>query len=54
MAALRRGRGHRAPDRVAAPREFGREYGQGYYYGLPTDAQVALRSVDLRRAGVAT
>jgi diguanylate cyclase (GGDEF)-like protein len=39
------------PDQVAALRAFGCEYGQGYYYGLPTDAHVALRRVELLREG---
>ncbi len=37
------------PDQIAALRAFGCEYGQGFYYGLPTDAQVALRRVELLR-----
>jgi diguanylate cyclase (GGDEF)-like protein len=39
------------PDQIAALRAFGCELGQGYYYGLPTDAHVALRRVDLLREG---
>jgi EAL domain-containing protein (putative c-di-GMP-specific phosphodiesterase class I) len=39
------------PDQIAALRAFGCEYGQGYYYGLPTDAHVALRRVELLREG---
>jgi diguanylate cyclase (GGDEF)-like protein len=39
------------PDQISALRAFGCEYGQGYYYGLPTDAHVALRRVDLLREG---
>ena len=36
------------PDQIEALRTFGCELGQGYYYGLPTDAHVALRRVELR------
>jgi diguanylate cyclase (GGDEF)-like protein len=39
------------PEQVDALRAFGCEYGQGYYYGLPTDAHVALRRMELLRAG---
>jgi EAL domain-containing protein (putative c-di-GMP-specific phosphodiesterase class I) len=39
------------PDQIAALRAFGCELGQGYYYGLPTDAHVALRRVELLREG---
>src|ERR671915_418016 len=39
------------PDQIAALRAFGCEYGQGYYYGLPTDARVALKRVDVLREG---
>jgi diguanylate cyclase (GGDEF)-like protein len=41
------------PDQIAALRALGCEYGQGYHYGLPTDAQVALSSVDLLRQAAA-
>ncbi len=41
------------PDQIAALRSFGCEYGQGYYYGMPTDAQVALTRVDLLREAAA-
>jgi diguanylate cyclase (GGDEF)-like protein len=41
------------PDQIAALRSFGCHYGQGYYYGLPTDAQVALTRVDLLRQSAA-
>jgi EAL domain-containing protein (putative c-di-GMP-specific phosphodiesterase class I) len=37
------------PEQIAALRAFGCDYGQGFYYGLPTDAQVALRRVDALR-----
>ena len=39
------------PDQISALRAFGCDYGQGFYYGLPTDAHVALRRVDLLREG---
>ena len=39
------------PDQIEALRTFGCELGQGYYYGLPTDAHVALRRVELLREG---
>jgi diguanylate cyclase (GGDEF)-like protein len=39
------------PDQIEALRAFGCELGQGYYYGLPTDAHVALRRVELLREG---
>jgi diguanylate cyclase (GGDEF)-like protein len=39
------------PDQIAALRAFGCDYGQGFYYGLPTDAHVALRRVELLREG---
>jgi diguanylate cyclase len=41
------------PDQIAALRAFGCDYGQGYYYGRPTDAQVALSRVDLLREAAA-
>ena len=41
------------PGQIAALRAFGCEYGQGYYYGLPTDAQVALSRVDMLREAAA-
>ena len=39
------------PDQIEALRTFGCGLGQGYYYGLPTDAHVALRRVELLREG---
>jgi EAL domain-containing protein (putative c-di-GMP-specific phosphodiesterase class I) len=42
------------PDQIAALRAFGCDYGQGFYYGLPTDAHVALRRVSLLRDGART
>jgi diguanylate cyclase (GGDEF)-like protein len=38
-------------EQIAALRAFGCELGQGYHYGLPTDAPVALRRVELLREG---
>jgi diguanylate cyclase (GGDEF)-like protein len=43
------GEGIEHPDQIAALRAFGCELGQGYYYGLPTDAHLALRRVELLR-----
>jgi EAL domain-containing protein (putative c-di-GMP-specific phosphodiesterase class I) len=39
---------------IAALRALGCELGQGYYFGLPTDAHVALRRVELLREGMRT
>jgi diguanylate cyclase (GGDEF)-like protein len=39
------------PEQIAALRAFGCDFGQGYYYGLPTDPHVALRRVELLRDG---
>src|SRR5215208_7160084 len=36
-------------DQIAALRAFGCDLGQGYYFGMPTDADSALRRVDLVR-----
>ena len=36
-------------DQLDALRELGCELGQGFYYGLPTDADLALRRVELLR-----
>jgi diguanylate cyclase (GGDEF)-like protein len=41
--------GIESPDQIDALRAFGCELGQGFYYGLPTDARLALRRVDLLR-----
>jgi EAL domain-containing protein (putative c-di-GMP-specific phosphodiesterase class I) len=41
------------PDQITALRAFGCDYGQGYFYGRPTDAQVALSRVDLLREAAA-
>jgi diguanylate cyclase (GGDEF)-like protein len=41
--------GIETPDQIAALRAFGCDYGQGFYYGMPADAELALRRVDLVR-----
>ena len=41
--------GIETPEQIAALRAFGCELGQGYFYGMPTDADMALRRVDLLR-----
>ena len=41
--------GIETPEQIAALRAFGCDLGQGFYYGLPTDAELALRRVDLLR-----
>jgi diguanylate cyclase (GGDEF)-like protein len=41
--------GIETPEQIAALRAFGCDYGQGFYYGMPTDAELALRRVDLLR-----
>jgi diguanylate cyclase (GGDEF)-like protein len=41
--------GIETPDQVAALRAFGCELGQGFYYGMPTDARLALRRVEMLR-----
>jgi EAL domain-containing protein (putative c-di-GMP-specific phosphodiesterase class I) len=42
--------GIETPEQIAALRAFGCELGQGFYYGMPTDADLALRRVDMLRA----
>ena len=44
--------GIETPEQIAALRAFGCDLGQGYFYGLPTDADVALRRVELLRSDV--
>jgi diguanylate cyclase (GGDEF)-like protein len=44
--------GIETPEQIAALRAFGCNLGQGYFYGLPTDADVALRRVELLRSDV--
>jgi diguanylate cyclase (GGDEF)-like protein len=41
--------GIETPDQIDALRAFGCDYGQGFYYGMPTDAELALRRVELVR-----
>ena len=41
--------GIEAPEQIAALRAFGCDYGQGFYFGLPADAHLALRRVELAR-----
>ena len=41
--------GIETPEQIDALRAFGCELGQGFYYGLPTDADLALRRVELLR-----
>src|SRR5919106_1019464 len=48
------GEGIEHHEQIAALRAFGCELGQGYYFGLPTDAHVALRRVELLREGMRT
>jgi diguanylate cyclase (GGDEF)-like protein len=41
--------GIETPEQIAALRAFGCDLGQGFFYGMPTDADVALRRVELLR-----
>jgi diguanylate cyclase (GGDEF)-like protein len=41
--------GIETPDQIDALRAFGCDFGQGFYYGMPTDAELALRRVELLR-----
>jgi sensor c-di-GMP phosphodiesterase-like protein len=41
--------GIETPEQIDALRAFGCEFGQGFYYGMPTDAELALRRVELLR-----
>jgi EAL domain-containing protein (putative c-di-GMP-specific phosphodiesterase class I) len=41
--------GIETPEQIAALRAFGCDYGQGFYYGMPTDPELALRRVELVR-----
>ena len=41
--------GIETPDQIDALRAFGCDFGQGFYYGMPTDADLALRRVELLR-----
>jgi diguanylate cyclase (GGDEF)-like protein len=42
--------GIETPEQIAALRAFGCDLGQGFFYGMPTDADVALRRVELLRS----
>jgi diguanylate cyclase (GGDEF)-like protein len=42
--------GIETPEQIAALRAFGCDYGQGFYFGLPGDARLALRRVEMLRA----
>ena len=39
--------GIETPEQISALRAFGCDLGQGFYYGMPTDAELALRRVEL-------
>ena len=41
--------GIETPEQIAALRAFGCELGQGFFFGMPTDAELALRRVELLR-----
>ena len=41
--------GIETPEQIDALRAFGCDLGQGFYYGMPTDADLALRRVELLR-----
>jgi diguanylate cyclase (GGDEF)-like protein len=41
--------GIESQEQVAALRAFGCDYGQGFYYGMPAEAHLALRRVELLR-----
>ena len=41
--------GIETPEQIAALRAFGCDFGQGFYYGMPTHAELALRRVELLR-----
>jgi diguanylate cyclase (GGDEF)-like protein len=41
--------GIETPEQIAALRAFGCDLGQGFYYGMPTEAELALRRVELLR-----
>jgi diguanylate cyclase (GGDEF)-like protein len=44
--------GIETPEQIAALRAFGCDLGQGFFYGMPTDADMALRRVELLRSDV--
>ena len=41
--------GIETPEQIAALRAFGCDLGQGFYYGMPADADLALRRVEMLR-----
>jgi EAL domain-containing protein (putative c-di-GMP-specific phosphodiesterase class I) len=41
--------GIETPDQIAALRAFGCDYGQGFYFGMPADPELALRRVEALR-----
>src|SRR5215207_3008104 len=45
--------GIETPEQIAALRAFGCELGQGFFYGMPTDADAALRHVELLQSDLA-
>jgi diguanylate cyclase (GGDEF)-like protein len=44
--------GIETPEQIAALRAFGCDLGQGFFYGMPTDADIALRRVELLRSDI--
>jgi len=45
--------GIETPEQIAALRAFGCELGQCFFYGMPTDADAALRHVELLQSDLA-
>ena len=44
--------GIETPEQIAALRAFGCDLGQGFYYGMPADADSALRRVEMLRGDI--
>jgi diguanylate cyclase (GGDEF)-like protein len=44
--------GIETPEQIAALRAFGCDLGQGFFYGMPSDADMALRRVELLRSEI--
>jgi diguanylate cyclase (GGDEF)-like protein len=44
--------GIETPEQIAALRAFGCDFGQGFFYGMPSDADLALRRVELLRSEI--
>jgi EAL domain-containing protein (putative c-di-GMP-specific phosphodiesterase class I) len=44
--------GIETPEQIAALRAFGCELGRGFFYGMPTEAETALRRVDVLRSDI--